>query len=361
MSEAAAGGAAWDALAGTAAVAALQRMVAAGRIPHALLLSGPEQVGKRRLALGLAQALNCEAAESRPCGQCRACQRIAASKHADVEVVAPGALCLVTDHDHSRSRTIGICAVRRIELAAALQPYEGRQRVFIVDPAEALTEEARDAFLKTLEEPPPAVSFVLLSARLALLPETVRSRCRELAVAPLPDGELAAWLEAEAGLAPEQAGALARFAQGRVGWAVSALGEGDPGAAREAQTAEIRRLCAGTRAERLRYAQRLAGRRGDPTNALTALAHWVSWWRDVLLTGAGCLDGVTHREERAALEAEAQRYRPAEVCRFLAALWHSGDLVREGVDARLALEALLVATPRPRAAVAVGAAPERSG
>ena len=333
--------------AGSAAVGALQRMVREDRVPHALLLSGPAGTGKRALALGLAQALNCEG-EPRPCGDCRACARIRDGKHADVEVVSIGGLCRVPEHDHSASRTIGICVVRRLEMVAATKPFEGRQRIFVIDPADALSPEAADAFLKTLEEPPPAVTFALVSARPAHLSATLRSRCRTVDVAPLSLAACAAWLEREQGLAGVAAETLARMARGRIGWAQAALAEGEPLELRLAQTAEIRRLSAADRAERLAYAERLAGRGGDATNALTAVAHWIDWWRDLLLLAAGGAEHATHQTERDALLSAARHYRPAEIVRVLLALQDAERQLRQGVNPRLCLDALLLQLPPVR-------------
>ena len=344
----------WGVVGGARAVATLQRMVAAERVPHALLIVGPAQVGKSRVALGLARALNClapaegEATPVVPCGQCRACQRIDAGAHADVEIVAPGGLCRVAEHDHRHSRSIGICAIRRLEMAAIIQPYEGRRRVYILDPTDALTAEAADAFLKTLEEPPAAVTFLLVTSRPALLPETVRSRCRSVTVAPLAVKELAAWLEAEQGLAADEARMLAQGARGRVGAALAELREGDPRARQRAQREEIRRLCAAGRAERFAYAEALAGRRGQVDNTLLALEGWIDWWRDMLLSEAGCEDGIRDQEEWRERESASHRYAPAQICKFLGELHRTRELIRQGVSARLALEALLVDVPAPR-------------
>ncbi len=339
----------WGAMAGSPAVRVLSRMLAVDRLPHALLFCGPEQVGKAGLALTLAQALNCEeppAGGGGPCAACRACRRIAAGKFADVETVAPGGLCRVNEHDHRRSQTIGICQVRRLEMTAVSRPYEGRHRVFVVDPADALTDEAADAFLKTLEEPPAAVTLVLISARAALLPETVRSRCRRLDVAPLPVAALAERLAERDDVAPEAVGPLARLARGRAGWLSAALGEGDPLAVRSAQIDDLRRLSGASRADRLDFAASLGGG-GDPANARTTLEHWREWWRDLLRVRAGSSDGCTHEYLRPTLEAEAARYAPADICAFLRELQTTEELLRCGVHPRRALGSLLLAAPPP--------------
>ena len=257
----------WGLVGGDGVIGALERALVTDRLPPAMLLTGPAHVGKGTLALALARALNCQG-EPRPCDECRSCRRIARGQHADVEVIAPGGICRVSDHDHSRSHTIGICAVRRMEAAAAMQPYEGCRRVYIVDPADALTDEAENAFLKTLEEPPPAVTFLLVTERPARLHDTVRSRCQEWTLAPLPVADLATWLATERGVEAETAAVLARLAGGRVGWAITALDEGDPLEVRRTQTEEVGRILASSCADRLTYAQSLAGRGGaEPVNA----------------------------------------------------------------------------------------------
>ena len=335
----------WGLIGNDKVIGTLERALAADRLSPAMLLTGPAHVGKGTLALALARALNCQG-EPRPCGECRPCRRITHGQHADVEVIAPGGFCRVSDHDHSRSYTIGICAVRRMEVAAAMQPYEGYRRVYIIDPADALTDEAENAFLKTLEEPPPAVTFILVAERPARLRDTVRSRCQEWALGPLPVADLATWLAAERGLDAEVATVLARLARGRVGWAITALDEGDPLEVRRTQTEEISRILASSCADRFIYAQSLAGRGGtEPVNALNALDHWIAWWRDLLRVVSGTADRVTHQNLAERLRDDAKRYRPADVARFLHTLVETREHLRRGVNPRLALEAMLLQTP----------------
>ena len=343
----------WGAMTDTDSARTLARLVAAGRVPQALLFAGPPQVGKAQLATSLAQALNCterDAGTGDPCGDCRSCRRIARGTHADVETVAPGGLCRVSDHDHAASPNIGICQVRRLEMIAASTPFEGRRRVFLIDPAETLTEDAADAFLKTLEEPPEAVTLILITAGPARLSETVRSRCRRIDVTPLPLPALAARLAERDAVSVEDGAALARLARGRVGWALSALAEGDPMGQRRSQIDELRRLSAAGANERLDFAQSLAGRRGDTGPALTMLEHWREWWRDLLRVRLGAAAGVTHEYLRAELEVDAPRYAPRDIVAFLLELQTTEELLRIGVQVRVALEVLMLAVPRPAAA-----------
>ncbi len=330
----------WDVVGAEGPVATLRQMVSAEKVPHALLLSGPAQVGKARLALELACALNCQGED---CGQCA---RIRSGKHADVEVVAPGGLTLHPSSDGTNDRVISIGQIRRIEMLAVTHPYEGKRRVFIVDPADAMTNDASDAFLKTLEEPGSFVNFVLVTSRPQLLSETIRSRCLALEVPPLPVTRFAEWLATEHALELEEAEALARMSQGRVGRALEALAEGDAFALRSGQIEEIQRLSGAGRGELFKFSEGLAGRGfGEPANALLALQHWTVWWRDVLLAASGCGEFVTHRGFSSQLAETAARYRPADIVRFLLALAETERRLREGVNPRLALDTLFTQIP----------------
>ncbi|HEY7054893.1 MAG TPA: DNA polymerase III subunit, partial [Vicinamibacterales bacterium] len=165
----------------------LARSAGRGALPASLIFSGPDGVGKRSTAVALAQVLNCErpaaygdAPGIAACGECSACRRIARGVHADVLVLEPG-----------ETGTIKVDQVRDAIERAAYRPFEGRRRVVIVDEADALLPEAQNALLKTLEEPPPASLFVLVTARPDVLLPTVRSRCHRLRFGPLAEADVA--------------------------------------------------------------------------------------------------------------------------------------------------------------------------
>ncbi len=209
-------------------VALLARSVAHRSLPPSLIFAGPEGVGKRLVATATAQALNCteigafsdtdQSDRSAPsavpdaCGVCAACRRIARGVHPDVLVVAPG-----------ESGTIKIDQVREVIDRAAYRPFEGRRRVVIIDEADALVVPAQSALLKTLEEPPPASVFLLITSRPDALLPTVRSRCPRLTFRPLAPDEIARALVAQ-GRSQADARAVAGTAEGSLGRALAMSG-----------------------------------------------------------------------------------------------------------------------------------------
>ena len=178
----------------------------AGRAPHALLLHGPEGVGKLQLAERFAQLLLCESAGPRtaPCGKCDGCRWFVAGHHPDMRFIEPEILARRAASDDGEgpekskakpSAEIKIDQVRGLSDFVNLVSHRGGKRIVIVHPAEAMNTPAANALLKSLEEPPASAMFLLVSHRPARLLPTVRSRCVPIAI-PLPaTAEARAWLE----------------------------------------------------------------------------------------------------------------------------------------------------------------------
>jgi DNA polymerase III subunit delta' len=252
----------------------LSRAVERGTLPQSLVFAGPRGVGKRLTAVALAQALNCERGGG-GCGACAACARIARGVHADVLVIEPG-----------DSGTIKVDQVRDAIDRAAYRPFEGRRRVVIVEEADALVPEAQNALLKTLEEPPPASVFVLITARPDVLLPTVRSRCQRLRFGPLSPAEVADVLMRDHGFADADARAAAAVSDGSVGRALDRAADD----AIEARDAAARLLkAASTTADprrRLDGAKALVGGSADRDELSRRLLAMASLLRDLGLLGA---------------------------------------------------------------------------
>jgi DNA polymerase-3 subunit delta' len=192
----------------------LRRGLALGRFPHAFLFVGPEGVGKKAFALRLAQALLCERvpeASLDPCGACPACLQVEAGTHPDLLQVAR------PDEKHD----LPIKVIRDLCLDLGLKPMHGSRRVAIVDDADDLNDEAANAFLKTLEEPPPGSVLILIGTSAEVQLDTIVSRCRVVRFDPVPEPDVAAVL-LERGVTsdPDEAARLARLGEGSVGRAV---------------------------------------------------------------------------------------------------------------------------------------------
>ncbi|MBK8639732.1 MAG: DNA polymerase III subunit delta' [Chromatiaceae bacterium] len=168
--------------------AALQGARQADRFPHALLLTGPAGVGKRRLLEALAHSLLCHGtlAGGWACGQCPDCRLLAAGTHPDLARVGPD--------EEGKSGEIKVDAIRALAGAEGLTAHRGGWKLILIDPAHRLNTSAANALLKTLEEPAPSTLLCLVSEQPSRLPATIRSRCQVLRLAVPPEAEALAWL-----------------------------------------------------------------------------------------------------------------------------------------------------------------------
>jgi DNA polymerase III delta' subunit len=192
-----------------------------GRAPHAVLLVGPGSVGKTTLALDLAAGLLCCDPDpaARPCRVCRGCRQVASGNHPDLHRLAPegpGGQIRIGKATDPEPGT-----VRHVIGELALLPVEGGARVVIVEAAHRLNEDAQNALLKMLEEPPAGVTIVLCADDEECLLPTVRSRCVRIRLGAVGGREIEGWLD-ELGVADApRAARLARLADGRPGLALA--------------------------------------------------------------------------------------------------------------------------------------------
>jgi DNA polymerase III subunit delta' len=245
-----------------------------GRIGHAYLISGTEQIGKTLLARTFAQGLNCEMPrEERPCGHCRACLLIAADRHPDVRFVQP-------EISGRGKLAIKIDQIRELLGELNLSPYEARYRVAILKRFDTANLNAANAFLKTLEEPPPSVVLILTALDADTLLPTIASRCQTIGLRPLRAEQIEENLMICCGVKSDDALLLSRLAGGRLGWAVEASRNKELLLERRQQLAHLREAVDGNRVRRFALADELARK---PEMLPSMLRTWLSWWHDLAL------------------------------------------------------------------------------
>ena len=152
------------------AIKALENLIAHDQVRGSYLFLGPDGVGKRTSSIEFAKAINCNDKSQDASCDCASCNKIDSGNHPDVFLV----------HPEGTSYSIKIAKIREIIYEASLKPYEARKKVFIINDAEEMTEEAQSAFLRLLEEPPKNHIFILTVSNSAGLLPTVLSRCRIL-------------------------------------------------------------------------------------------------------------------------------------------------------------------------------------
>jgi DNA polymerase-3 subunit delta' len=316
------------------ATLALSRAVRGGHVPHAYLFEGPPGVGKRGAALGLALALDCDAAPGAGCGVCETCRRIESGLHPDVPTLTPtGPQILIEE-------------VKQVVALAQSRPHEARARVIVIDGADAMNPSAANCLLKTLEEPAPRNHLVLCSSAPERLPATIRSRTQRVRFRSLTAQALLS-LAASRGIARERAEVAVALADGSVARMLEAAAD-DDGAAWDAIGVLRDAVTAPGASAVFDAAQAVSGDREarKAKEGKLELARLVGLlgrlYRDALVTAAGAPE----------LALFAERARPLATAgtgrlgRALAAIVEADTALAANVNATIAIERLLLQLKR---------------
>ena len=191
-------------------VSRLRKAIEAGRVASAYLFAGERGIGKKYTALNLAKALNCKKSKD-GCSEadtyaCPSCKKMQAGTHPDLFLIAP------------EKGVIKVEVIRGVEDSLSLRSFEGGYKVVIIDEAETMRDAAANAFLKTLEEPPPGSVIILVTSSPDGLLETIRSRCVKIGFRPLSSAECAEVIGRQGGAG--EIDAAVRLSMGRPGLAL---------------------------------------------------------------------------------------------------------------------------------------------
>lgn len=347
----------WNIIGQEKAVALLESSLKKGRLSHAYLFLGPEGVGKKALALELAKAVNCLQSEP-PCGQCNSCRRISSGHHADVisyNLISQGEDQPAADAEGGR-RVIGVDNIRELQEMAHLSPFEGKKKVFIIEEADRLSDEASNRLLKILEEPPPAVLIILLAqairtphgqqaARGGLLP-TIVSRCQVIELHTVSFSQLEKTLISTLGLEPRRASYIARISQGRLGLALKYQQQPELLKKREERLMSLIPLTSSEIEARFSFAMKMAeGGSKEWERILDTLSLWLSWWRDLFLWKSGAREYVVNLEQEAFINRQAAKLETEQIAQALFYLHQAKSQLEARANIRLVLENLMLHLP----------------
>ena len=219
---------------------AVMAAVAEKRIPHAILLEGDKGTGRHTLMRFLSRAAVCDG-ENSPCGECRGCHLAEIGTHPDITVIAP----------EDGKKNITVAQIRALRTEAYVKPHMAVRRVFVIDKADTMNEQAQNALLKVLEEPPADIIFILIAESAAALLDTIISRCTVLSLVPPETDEAVGYLRKNTDFSEEQIKEAIGITGNNIGAAIDALSGGGTAAQAAAKRfAEL--LISGDEAEMLK-------------------------------------------------------------------------------------------------------------
>ena len=330
----------WDKIIGHDwAVNLLRSSIENDRIGHANLITGPAHIGKNTLAVTYVQAINCLSGiqNERPCGRCRACKLIEINRYPDV---------IALDPTVSRwgKKSIGIDRIRELQRFLNLTTTEARYKVAVINEFDSTSIGAANAFLKTLEEPPSRVVLVLTALNADILLPTIPSRCWVVNLRPLTRNMIAEALVERYDVPKMEADTLARIADGRIGWAISAQSDPSILQTRLNQLNLLYDILSTDRVGRFSLAHKLAK---SPESIPIMLLTWLSWWRDIVLikNDIRAVDSMNNVDQLEQIEGFAHQWSPDQAINGLSNTQETLQFLDKNANSRLAVENLLLTYP----------------
>ncbi len=318
----------------------LQSILQTGNVPNALFFTGEEGIGKRSAAMIFIQTLFCKnipvgaplAAPINPCNTCLSCQKIQSGNHPDFLTIAP------MEDEHS----IKIDGIRAMQDTIHFEPIDGKWKIILIAPAEALTVQAQNGLLKTLEEAPPYAVLILIASKSGLLIPTLLSRCAKVPFSPLSLSQIEAILMEKKQWSTGDARLVAAFTGGKLGEALSLEVE----EAREKEEA----LNVLVKEETLSHYDTLfemaKTHAGSLETMSRALYYLSAYFRDILVMrmmgGRSDSADLVFSWRKEEIARWAARLNAEEATKFLANIAAIEQTLSRNINKQLALETLLM-------------------
>ncbi len=317
------------------AVEILKAAITNNRCASSYLFTGTEGVGKKLAALSFAQVLNCsDSFGSDACGKCVSCRKIAHGNHPEVQVIVP------------QKKSISIDQIRSVQKDSFFRPLEARRKIYIIDKAETMTQEAMNCFLKILEEPPRQVIFILITSNILGLLETIVSRCQIIKFNNLPRDIISGFLKEKHGLVEDDASLVASLSGGSIGLALNYWNYGVV-ENRQDMVKLLDEVSRGNISVLFREAEALSKNKDDIQMVLNLL---LSLYRDMLLAKFTAQSKDEEMKDKLLINTELYSSLPEKVEAYstgklkdaLNVILTTKGLLSKNVNAQLALETMFL-------------------
>ncbi len=308
----------------------LRNAITLDKISHAYILNGPEDSGKMMLAEAFAMVLQCEGEGERPCLACRSCKQAMDHNQPDIIYVS-----------HEKPNTIGVDDIRaQINNDIGIKPYSSRYKVYIVDEAQKMNQQAQNALLKTIEEPPAYGVILLLTTNADSFLPTILSRCITLNLKAVKEDVIRSYLMKNYQIPDYQADICAAFSQGNVGKAVKLASSSDFADLKESVLQLMKRLSDIDLYEMTAAVKQIAEYKLTVNDYFDLM---MIWFRDVLYFKAtGDANGLIFKDEVYDIKKQAEKRSYQGIETILKALETAKVRISANVNFDLVIELLLL-------------------
>lgn len=308
----------------------LQNAITMDKVSHAYIINGPDKSGKMMLAEAFAAALQCEKGGNEPCQECHSCKQAAGHNQPDIIYVT-----------HEKPNTISVDDIRtQLNNDIDVKPYSSTHKIYIIDEAEKMNQQAQNALLKTIEEPPAYAVILLLTTNAAAFLPTILSRCVTLNIKAVQDEKIKKYLMSDYQIPDYQADICAAFAQGNVGKAIRLASSDDFNEMKSSALQLIKRLNEIDLYEMTAAVKQISEYKLEINDYFDLM---MVWYRDVLYFKAtGDVNGLIFKDEVYDIKRQAEKSSYSGVEVIIEALQKAKLRLNANVNFDLVIELLLL-------------------
>lgn len=308
----------------------LQNAITMDKVSHAYIINGPDKSGKMMLAEAFAAALQCEKGGNEPCQECHSCKQAAGHNQPDIIYVT-----------HEKPNTISVDDIRtQLNNDIGVKPYSSTHKIYIIDEAEKMNQQAQNALLKTIEEPPAYAVILLLTTNAAAFLPTILSRCVTLNIKAVQDEKIKKYLMSDYQIPDYQADICAAFAQGNVGKAIRLASSDDFNEMKSSALQLIKRLNEIDLYEMTAAVKQISEYKLEINDYFDLM---MVWYRDVLYFKAtGDVNGLIFKDEVYDIKRQAEKSSYSGVEVIIEALQKAKLRLNANVNFDLVIELLLL-------------------